>query len=120
MWVGVAGCDWSDKQQHRAIRTRCSHTPCIDSHTNTCTLACSLQILGDYISFGGVREPLSICGRLPELPGELGCLNSDFYPSQGNITALFSFYFLYSFIIIMTVTKTVSIVHAHVVYGQEL
>ncbi len=25
-------------------------------------------------SFAGIKEPLSICGRLPELPGDLGCL----------------------------------------------
>jgi len=36
-----------------------------------------LQILGDRLSFAGDREPLSICGRLPELPGELGCLDKD-------------------------------------------
>ena len=31
------GCDrcWSNKQQHRAIRTLCSHTRCIYSHTYT-------------------------------------------------------------------------------------
>lgn len=25
-------------------------------------------------NYGGVREPPLICGRLPDLPGEVGCL----------------------------------------------
>ena len=77
--VRGGGCGWSTKQQNRSIRMLCSHMYCIDSHTNTHTrshslariLARLLQIPGDCISFAGVREPLSICGRLPELPGEL-------------------------------------------------
>ncbi len=38
-------------------------------------LACALLIPGYFNSFAGIREPLSICGRLPELPGDLGCLD---------------------------------------------
>ena len=34
------------------------------SHSLAHTRACTLQIPGDWISFAGVRELLSICGRV--------------------------------------------------------
>ena len=43
-------------------------------HSLVHAVACSLQIPGDCVSFAGVKEPLSICGRLTGRPGESGCL----------------------------------------------
>lgn len=73
-----------DVQQHTTERTICDveqHTTLHDDEAGITLMSCVqararlVWVPGYFIQIPGIREPLSICGRLPELPGDLGCLH---------------------------------------------
>ena len=58
---------------HPKMRIRCTMQTLM---SRVHPLAFLVWIPGYFIQCAGIREPLSICGKLPELPEDSGCLPS--------------------------------------------